>query len=187
MAGLTKNFARKKPASNKQNVVDTFGEALMKANVAILVECPGLNTADYAKLRKALRPEGATLYVVKNTLARRAIDAHKQPEGLKTLFKGPVTVLFGSTDQVAPVKAFAKTMKEMKKDVVFAGGLLDGQVLDAKAVEHLVSLPPLIELRAKLLGGIASPMNGLVAAISGPQRALVNVLDQLAQMKQASA
>ena len=186
MAGLTKNFARKKPASHKQEVVTEFGQALTQAKVAILLQCPGLNVAQMGKIRKELRKENATLTVVKNKLAQRAVTDNGQPEALKVLFKGNVTVLLGADDQVAPVKAYAKLMKEMKKDVVFSGGLLDGQVLDAKGVEQLVNLPPLLELRAKLLGGIASPVNGMVAAISGPQRALVNVLDQLAQKKEAA-
>jgi large subunit ribosomal protein L10 len=186
MAGLTKNFARKKPASRKQDVVTEFGQALSQSTVAVLVQCPGLNTAQLSTMRKKLRVAGATLNVVKNTLAQRAVEAHGQPEGLKNLFTGPVSVLLGSGDQVEPVKAYAQAMKDMKKDVVFSGGLLDGQLLDAAGVEQLVNLPPLIELRGKLLGGIASPVTGLVAAISGPQRALVNVLDQLAQQKQAA-
>jgi large subunit ribosomal protein L10 len=186
MAGLTKNFARKKPASRKQAVVTDFGQALTEAKVTVLVQCPGLNVAQMGKIRKELRKENATLNVVKNKLAQRAVESNGQPEALKTLFKGSVTVLMGADDQVAPVKTYARLMKEMKKDVVFSGGLLDGQVLDAKGVEQLVNLPPLNELRGKLLGGIASPVNGLVAAISGPQRALVNVLDQLAQKKEAT-
>jgi large subunit ribosomal protein L10 len=185
MAGLTKNFARKKPASRKNDIVTEFENSLDQASVTVLVEYRGLSVAQLSKVRRELRKEDATLTVLKNTLAKRALVNKSIDEAFVSNFKGPIAVLFGKNDQVMPVKAFAKVMKEMKKEAVFQGGLLDGQVLNSADVDQLVSMPPLLELRAKLLGGIASPVTGLVAAISGPQRALVNVLDQYAKQKQS--
>jgi large subunit ribosomal protein L10 len=187
MAGLTKNFAQKKPASAKAASVSAFSSALDKATIAVLLEYRGLSVQALSGIRRALRAEQATLVVLKNTLAKRAIEANGGSAEFASLFKGPMAVLLGTGDQVAPVKLVAKVFKELKRDVVYGGGLLDGQVLAVSDVEQLVNMPSLPELQGKLLGGIASPVNGLVAAISGPQRALVNVLDQLQKMKASAA
>jgi large subunit ribosomal protein L10 len=185
MAGLTKNSAVKKPASQKQTEVASFERTVKASTVMVLVECTGLSVAHLSKVRKELRKDNATLSIIKNTLAKRALSNQDAPSTLLNAFKGPVAVLLGNDDQVAPVKAYAKAMKELKKEAIFQGGLLDGAVLSASDVEGLVNMPPLLELRGKLLGGIASPVTGLVAAISGPQRALVNVLDQFAKQQAA--
>jgi large subunit ribosomal protein L10 len=175
MAGLAK----------KQGTVQALQETLKEAQVAVVVNYSGLTVAEVTRLRRELRNDQAQFSVVKNTLMKRAI-ADTPVAVLSDNLKGPSAILFGMSDQVAPIKTYTRVLKELKKDKVntFQAGYMDGQLLSRTEVEQLASLPPLNELRAKLLGGIASPMNGLVASIIGPHRALVSVLDQLAQKKQ---
>jgi large subunit ribosomal protein L10 len=187
MAGLTKNFAEKKPASQKAVDVKSIEDALNASNIAVLVEYRGMTVQMLSGVRRTLRQDNATLNVVKNKLAKIAVKNAGAPDAFASQFQGPLAVLFGNGDQVSPVKQLAKSYKDLKKELVFAGGLLDGQVLTPAEVESLVDMPSLLELQAKLLGGIASPVNGIVAAISGPQRALVNVLDQFAKRQQSMA
>lgn len=170
--------------AKKESTVEELKVALQDATVAVIADYRGLTVAEMTQLRRELYKENAQFSVVKNTLMRRAIDG-TQLEVVGPFLKGPTAIAFGTADQVKPVKILKEFLKKIKKEKenVIRGGFLDGKALTVKEIDTLAALPSLDELRAKLLGGIASPMNGLVASLSGPQRALVNVLDQYAKTK----
>ncbi|MGE0201498.1 MAG: 50S ribosomal protein L10 [Candidatus Melainabacteria bacterium] len=169
----------------KQETVESLKEALSTATMTVVTDYRGLSVAEMTTLRRDLLKENARLTVAKNTLLKRAIDGTANA-GLAEFLKGPTAVLVANADQIAPLKLLKTFYKQGKKENELRGGLMDGQILTAKDLDALASLPPLNELRAKLVGGIASPLNGIVSALSSPQRALVNVLDQYAKQKQAA-
>ncbi|MGC2242098.1 MAG: hypothetical protein WBA06_00585, partial [Candidatus Aquilonibacter sp.] len=63
---------------------------------------------------------------------------------------------------------------------------IDGVLVDAKQVNVLASLPPKIELIAKLVGTLANPLRGLVTVLSGNQSGLVRVLNSIREQKEAA-
>jgi large subunit ribosomal protein L10 len=178
----------KKPASKKTETIESLTHLLDKAAIALVVNYRGMSVAELTQLRRELRQNQARFTVAKNTLARRSVANKPGASDFMPSLKGPTALLVGMGDQVAPLKTYKKFLKDIKKDKQFEirAGWLDGQALSAEDVDRLAELPPLEELRAQLLGGIASPLNGLVAALSGPQRSLVNVLDQYAKTLQAA-
>jgi len=60
------------------------------------------------------------------------------------------------------------------------------KIVDAKAVAVLAALPPKIELLAKLVGTLKSPLYGLVTVLSGNQSGLVRVLNSIREQKEAA-
>ncbi len=181
VAGL----AEKPQMVEKQDVVTQLKKDLESATIAVVADYRGFTVSEMTMLRRELLKNGARFSVVKNTLARRAIEGSEQ-EGLKSYLQGPTALLLGTGDQVAPVKVLQDFYKKSKKDNEIRGGVLDGKVLTPSEVSELAKLPSLDVLRGKLLGCIASPMNGIVSALSSPQRALVNVLDQYAKQQSGS-
>jgi large subunit ribosomal protein L10 len=180
-------LVQKKEKETKQVVMGQLTATLNKAAIAVVMDYRGLSVADMSVLRKLLHPLQATFTVAKNTLARRVFKDAGQTDVAEAL-KGPTALLVGRSDQVAPLKAVLEFLKKAKKtDNKVRGGVLDGQFLTAVQVGELADLPPLIELRGKLLGGIASPLSGTVAALSSPQRSLVTVLSKFAELQQAKA
>lgn len=172
MAGLLK----------KQATVEELKDLLGKATITVVADYRGLSVAELTLLRRELYKEKAHFTVMKNTLLRRAAAGTELAE-IVALFKGPTALAIGTGDQVLPVKILKEFLKKNKKENELRGGLMDGKALSDKDVVALADLPPLNELRGKLLGGIASPLTGMVMSLSGPQRALVNVLDQYAKTK----
>lgn len=174
--------------AKKQDTTEYIRQELANASIEVVMSYRGLTVAELTELRRQLYKENAKLTVVKNTLGRRVVTG-TQKEGMSALFKGPTAILYGTADQVKPVKILKEFLKKIKKEKEneIRGGFLDGKTLSLAEVNELATLPPIEELRAKLLGGIASPQNGLVASLSGPQRGLVNVLDQYAKTKAGQA
>lgn len=169
--------------AKKQDTVQQIRTELDGATITLVVDYRGLSVAEITALRQELYKNNTRLTVMKNTLVRRAIEG-SDLEALGEFLKGPTALAVGKADQVTPVKILKDYFKKNKKENEIRGGVMDGKALSAAEVITLSELPSFDELRAKLVGGIASPLNGIVASLSGPQRALANVLDQLAKQKQ---
>lgn len=157
----------------------SFEAELEGASILLLLDYRGLSVAEIKALRVALAKEGddATLRVVKNTVMKRAIADGEYAE-LAELLKGPSALVIAKGDQIQPVKALRKYLKDNKKENEIRGGLMEGRALSAAEVKSLAEMPSLPELQAKLAGAIASPTVGLVNVLASPLRALANVLDQ---------
>lgn len=167
---------------DKERKVEQYKQDLEKAKVTIVAEYRGLTVAQLSELRNNLFKQDAKFSVIKNTLMKRAVKG-TDGESLEEYFQGPMAVMFGFQDEVPPTKTLKDFLQKAKIGEI-KGGFLAGQKLSRQEVLSLAELPSLDELRAKLLGAINSPLSGLVMSLSGPQRALVNVLDQYAKQKE---
>ncbi len=77
----------------------------------------------------------------------------------------------------------AKTNDKLK----IVGGLLGNRPLTAAEVEALATLPSLDQLRAQILGLLGAPAQGIVSAVAGGVRQVVNVLDAYAKKDDSAA
>lgn len=161
-----------------------IADRLGRAASVVMVDYRGLNVSQMTELRKRLRDVGVEFKVAKNTLALRAAS-QESIDGLEEYLVGPVALAFGYDDPVAPAKVLSGFIKESRKGTI-KGGVLEGQVLNAEAIQQLSDLPPREVLLAQVVGGIASPLTGLVTVLSGTMRNLVYVLDAIREQKESA-
>tara|TARA_R110002072_G_scaffold294581_1_gene464795 strand:- start:693 stop:1208 length:516 start_codon:yes stop_codon:yes gene_type:complete len=140
--------------------------------LVVITHYSGLTVAELSALRGALREEGATFKVTKNSLAKLAIKG-TQFEGLDGMFTGPTGVA-SSQDPVAAAKVAHKFAKDNKK-LVIVGGALGSMVLDAAGVEAIAKLPSLDELRSKIIGLLQAPATKVAGILQAPARNMVGV------------
>jgi large subunit ribosomal protein L10 len=172
------------PTARKETAVQQLRGRLAASHNLFLTDYAGLTVEEITRLRGELRKDGNTYAVVKNTLFRIAAgDLAKQ---LESFLAGPTGIVFAGADPVAPAKAL-KTFTDATRKVSVKAAFIDGQVVDAKQVERLASLPSKAELIAKLVGSLASPLRGLVTVLSGNQSGLVRVLNQIREQKESAA
>lgn len=133
---------------------------------------------DFA-LRKTVREAGGNYRVVKNNLAAKASEGTTAGDLLGDL-KGMTSLAYTSKDPVALAKALAKYSKE-NPAFTFKAGMVEGRVIDLKAISALATMPPKEELYAKLLFLIQAGATRLVTSINGVGRNLAVVLDQAAK------
>lgn len=164
----------------KVRVVEELAGKL-RGGSAMLVDYQGINVAQSTELRRQSREAGVEFVVAKNTLTRRAADA-AGVDGLTEYLVGPTALAF-SEDPVASAKLMAKFADEVES-FVLKGGLLDGgRVLGESEVVALSKLPSREQLVAQVVGGISSPLSGLVTVLNGTIRNLVVTLGQVAEQK----
>ena len=161
----------------KAAVVAEMKEKLESAQGAVLVGFTGLTVADVTKLRRV------EYKVIKNTLTRIAADELGY-DGLDSHLEGPTALAYSAEDAVAPAKILKAFIKETKTEALTVkAGLVDGQVIDAAAVNALADLPSREELIAKLLGSMQAPVSGLVNVLQGNIRNVVYALEAVRAKK----
>ena len=158
---------------DKQAVVAEVSAQVAKAQTVVLAEYRGIAVGDLTKLRAQAREQKVYLRVLKNTLARRAVEGTPFAP-LAEQMTGPL--IYGiSEDAIAPAKVVNDFSKSNDKLVIKAGSF-DGKVMDKAGVQALASIPSREELLSKLLFVMQSPVSGFARALAA-----------LAEKKQAEA
>ena len=147
----------------KQAVVAEVSAQVAQAQTIVLAEYRGIEVGDITRLRANARQSGVYLRVLKNTLARRAVQGTPF-EGLAEQMVGPL--LYGiSADAVAAAKVVHEFARTNDKLVIKAGAY-NGKVMDVAGVTALATVPSKEVLLAQLLGLLQSPVSGLARVLA---------------------
>jgi large subunit ribosomal protein L10 len=159
------------PTQRKIDSVANLTDKLSRTQFMVVADYRGLTVAEIGDLRKRLRETGAELIVAKNTLT---LLAAKQAGygALEPLLAGPTALAFAYDDVAKTAKAINEFNRGPKKLVV-RGGMLGKSLLAGNAVDQVAQLPSREQVLAQIVGGIASPVAGVVGVINA---AITNVL-----------
>jgi large subunit ribosomal protein L10 len=147
----------------KKEVVAGVAAEVAGAQVIVIAENRGLEVGDVTRLRAQARAQGVYLRVLKNTLARRAVEGTPF-EGLAKEMTGPL--MYGmSADPVSAAKVLQEFVKGNDK-LVIKGGALANHVMDAAGVKALATMPSRDELLATLLGTMQAPIAKFVQTLN---------------------
>ena len=130
-----------------------------------------------------MRAAGANFRVTKNRLTRIALEGTPY-QGLSDMFVGPTAIAF-SDDPVTAAKASVEFAKKNEK-LVILGGALGETLIDEAGVKALASLPPIDELRGKIVGLLNAPASRLARVINAPGSQLARVLNAYATKDEAA-
>ncbi len=167
--------------ANIQNIqakaaqVEEVLSKIQAAQSLVVFDYRGLNAEEVTNLRSDMRKAGVEYVVLKNGIVERAAKAAGIDESFCEMLKGPSAFAFGVEDAVAPAKVLKEAIKKYKKCEI-KGGLINGVVSDAAAMNTLADLPSREVLLARMLGSMLSPISGLAI-----------VLDQIAKKGEPAA
>jgi large subunit ribosomal protein L10 len=168
---------------DKKTLVAEVAEVAAKAHSVVAAEYRGLTVSQMTELRIKARGQGVYMRVVKNTLARKALAGTAfEPVGPK--LKGPLVLAFSKDDPGAAarvVKAFAKDNEKLVATLVSLGG----DVLSAKDLEKVASLPTRAQALSQLLGVLKAPIQKFVSTLAAPNQKLVRTIAAVRDAKPA--
>ncbi len=169
--------------AEKSQLVETLASVFKDPGVLVIAHYAGLSVADMTSLRAQMREAGAGVQVAKNRLVKLALKG-TDVEHVSDLFQGP-TVIAYSSDPVAAPKVAVDFAKGNEK-LVILGGAMGQTNLDPEGVKALAALPSLDELRAKLVGLIASPATKVAQVLAAPAGQLARVVGAYAEKSEAA-
>jgi large subunit ribosomal protein L10 len=165
----------------KAEIIDEIAKDIDRSQAGVVASYQGLPTPELVKLRHKLKENGVEFKVVKNTLARRAVESVGK-EFLGKHMEGPIAVALGYGEPTIPAKAMTEYIKASGINMKVLGGFLPNSWLSEKQVEALAALPSREVLIGRVLGGLSSPIYGLVNSLTSPMLGLVWALQ--ARIKQ---
>jgi large subunit ribosomal protein L10 len=168
----------------KQAVVTEVAAQLAKAQAVIVAEYRGLDVGAVTGLRARARKSGLYLRVLKNTLARRAVQGTPF-EQLSEQMSGPL--MYGiAQDPVAGAKVLADFAREHEQFVI-KGGAMPNALMSVNDVRTLATAPSREELLAKLAGTLQAPLAKLVRTMNEVPGGFVRTLAALRDARQGQA
>ena len=168
----------------KKEVVAEVSERLKKAQTVVLAEYRGLPVEDITVLRSQARASGVYLRVLKNTLARRAVQGTPF-EKLGDQMVGPLA--YGISDDPVAAAKVLHTYAKTNEKLVIKGGAMPNVMMNAKEVGQLATMPSREELLAKLLGTMQAPIAKFVRTLNEVPGKFVRTLAAVRDQKEKAS
>lgn len=154
------------------------------AHAAVAAEYRGLTAGQMDSLRLAARTGGVYLRVVKNTLARRAVEGTAF-ECMKDALTGPLLLAFSQEDPGAAARVLGAFSKDNDKLVIRLVAV-GGKLLPASELARLASLPTRDQAISMLMGVMKAPIQKFVRTLAEPHAKLVRTVAAVRDLKQAA-
>jgi large subunit ribosomal protein L10 len=168
----------------KQAIVAEVNAVAATALSAIAAENRGLTAAQITDLRAKARKEGVYMRVVKNTLARRAVDGTGFA-CMQDKLVGPLLLAFSKEDPGAAARVISEFAKGNEKLVVKIVSI-GGKVLAATDIDRLAKMPTKQQALSMLLAVLQAPITKLVRTLNEPHAKLVRTVAAVRDQKQAA-
>ncbi len=170
--------------TEKEQIVSAVVEKISRAKGLFFTDFTGLTVEQATELRREFRKSGVDYRVVKNTLARKALEEATGYDSVYDILVGPTGIAFAYEDPVAPAKVIKKFNDKYDK-LKLKKAVLENTVYAGSQLAQLASLPTRGELIASMLGSLNAPISGVVGSINAVMRDLISVIDEVAK-KQAA-
>lgn len=159
--------------AQKAEALEGLKGVFSTAGVVVVAHYAGMSVAEMTDLRGKLRAEQGTLKVIKNRIAKLALEGTPGELG-QSLFQGPAAIAY-APDPVTTAKVVLDYAKDNEK-FELKGAILGASVLDAEGIKSLSKMPSLDEMRAKLLGTLNAPGGKLAGTLKAPGDQFATVL-----------
>jgi len=151
--------------ADRQAAVEEIVELFNVADGAVLTDYRGLTVKELQDLRRSLGDD-ANYAVVKNTLAKIAAN-QVGISGFDDLLTGPTAIAFINGDVVEAAKGL-RDFAKANPALVIKGGILDGNILDAKEIAKLADLESREVLLGKMAGAMLASLSQAVYLFNAP-------------------
>lgn len=168
----------------KQAVVAEVAEVAADAHSAIAAEYIGLTVEAMTELRVKAREQNVYLRVVKNTLARRALEG-TDFECMSEALVGPLVLAFSQEDPGAAARVISDFAKENDKLVVKLVSI-GGKLLEAGDIKRLADMPTKDQAISMLMSVMNAPLEKMARTLNEVPGKLVRTVAAVRDQKDAA-
>jgi len=170
---------------DKRAIVAAVNAVASDALSAVVADYRGLTVSQMTVLREQARETGVFVQVVRNTLAKRAIEG-TEFECLSEALVGPTILAFSQEDPGAAARLFKNFAKEndaLEVTALSVGGVLYG----AKDIDILASLPTREEALSTLASVLQAPVAKFVRTLNEIPTKAARAVNAVKDKKQEEA
>ena len=167
---------------DKKVIVAEVGEVANEALSLVIADSRGCTVSEMTTLRRQAREANVKVRVVRNTLAKRAVQGTEY-ECTQDSFKGPSLLAFSMEDPGAAArifKAFAKENENFEVKALAVGG----QLLEASQLDVLAKLPTRDQAISQLMSVMLAPVTKLVQTMNEVPGKLVRTVAAVRDQKE---
>jgi len=169
---------------DKKTVVEEVAAIAAQAHSAVAAEYRGLTVTELTELRKKARETGVYLRVVKNTLARKAVEG-TEFECMKEGLVGPLILAFSMEDPGCAARLVSEFSKEHDKLIAKVVSI-GGELYDASELKRLADLPTYDQAVSMLMSVMKAPVEKFVRTLAEPHAKLVRTVAAIKDQKEAA-
>ena len=169
---------------DKQQIVEEVAAIAVDAKSAVAIDYHGIAANQMTDLRKRAREQNVHIRVIKNSLARRALE--DTPFAcMSEHLSGPIMFAFSLDDPAAAARiihSLAKEIEEIEVKLVS----LDGKLYDITTIKKLAELPTYEQAISLMMAVMKAPIEKLVRTIKAPVVQAVRVVASIRDLKDQS-
>lgn len=160
----------------KEQFVAELKKKFQEAECVFVTQPKGLNADENNDLRSKAFNAGVKFQIVKNKLMKIASEGTSFEELFKDL-EGPTAVAF-CADPVSGAKLLTEFANDNEDKFAVVSGAVGEAVYGLSDVEKLAKIPPMDELRAKIVAVISTPARNIATIMQAPQRDLATIISK---------
>ncbi len=170
---------------DKKAIIADVNETAANALSLVIADSRGVTVGAMDSLRKQARENGVSLRVVRNTLAKRAVQG-TDFECVADVLVGPSIFGFSMEDPGAAARLFKDFAKEQSEFEVKALSV-GGKLLEASQLDTLAKLPTRDQALGMLASVIIAPVTKLVRTLNEIPTSVTRVVAAVRDQKQDAA
>ncbi|CAN5416305.1 50S ribosomal protein L10 [soil metagenome] len=166
---------------DKKAIVEKIASIAAASVVVLAADYRGLTAAQMTQLRASARKSGIYIRIIRNTLAKRALE-NTSFASISDKLTGPIVLAFSSEDPGALARLFrdfAKQNNKLSAKVLSLGA----KVYEAKDLDAIANLPTRDEALATVMLVLKAPITKLVRTLAEPYAQVVRVLAAIGDKK----
>ena len=168
----------------KKSLVSEVVSLVQNSELMIAADYRGLTVSELTNLRSKARAAGVHMRVVRNTLARRAVEGTPH-ESITEALMGPVILVFAPESPGSAARVLRDFAKENEKLQVKAI-TLSGQLYSGSELNTIAELPTFDEAIAQFMRMLNAPATQLVRTLAEPYAMLARTFGAIRDKMQAS-
>jgi len=170
--------------SEKEQIIASVKEKVERAQGMYFADFTGVTVEQVNELRREFRKSKIDYQVVKNTLARKALESVTGFDKVYDKLVGHTAIAFGYDDPVAPAKIIKK-FRDKHNKLTLKACVIEKQVFDGSQLDEIARMASRPELIAGILGTLQAPVAGVVGTINAVLANLVYAVDAIEKKKAA--
>ncbi len=167
--------------TEKTQIISILADKFANSSVFYLTDSSTLTVEQINKFRRICFEKGVEFKVVKNTMARLALESNSEEKGFEPLYdalKGPTAIMFSDTGNL-PAKIISEFRKDFDRPILKAAYVESAIYFGDDKLEDLTKIKSKEELIGDIIALLQSPVKNVIGSLKSGGNTIAGLLKAL--------